>query len=561
MWIAFKDFHGVVPRLKSRPKELPSGYARVCKNCKLENSDIVALGGTSYISTPTKAGIKKTIFKYKATDPDIWLHWTEDVDVVRSLVAGDQSGLFAFTGTDRPRISDSVLATSGGGTTFPTSSYKLGVPKPGTPSTPVVNGTAPTDEEILAGDAVLETVAYCYCLVASIAGVLQLGPLSDPTSSVDVSFGFDQTVTISGLDTSISSGYIPDVVKYLYRATTGTDTSNWQFVAEIPLATSSYTDSTLTADLAQDIATSEYYFEPPSDMINLSVMPNGILVGSSGNIICPSEPYLMHAFNPFNEQRVDYNIIAIGVFGQTAAILTDGQPYLYYGSTPSAMALEKLDSYHACISKRGLVDIGIGLLYPAPDGIARVGVGVAGLASADLFDKKTWNNDYYPSTISAYMVEGWYLGFYSGSIVAGFMFNPTTMEFVDLDIHATAGFNDLAADTLYLMVDGRLVQWDNDDINKLTLEYQTRPERVSYPCCMGFGQVIASDYPIDFWLYDGDDNLIRKMTIHDRDPFPIESGYLADAFSAKVSGKFNIQWIGLGETPDDLMEAYGSGEI
>lgn len=557
MWIAFKDFHGTVPRLINRPRELPIGYAKVARNCKLENGSIVAIGGMTYISTPAKTGTKRTIFLYKETTPDIWMHWLEDVNIARSLMEGDTTGLLAFTGDDYPKITDAAHATAGGGYTYPNTSHRLGVPTSAAPVA-TVTGAAPGEND----DAEIETVSYRICYVATIGGVKQRGPLSDPSTAVDVSFGFGQSVVLTGIPTAPGGTYNPDVAKYIYRSTVGQTSAGWQFVAEIDVNASTYTDTTLTQNLSLDTADSEYFYAPPDDLINLQVMPNGILVGSSGNIICPSEPYQMHAFNPFNQKRVDFNIVAIAAFGQTAAILTDGQPYIYFGSTPSAMSLEKISVNRACVSKRGAVDFGWGVLYPAPNGIAKIGLGTADLATGDLFDKKTWANYYAPTTINAYTVEGWYVGFYySGNTYAGFLFNPATMEFIDLDTYASAGFNDLSNDILYLMVDNNIVQWDEDYDNPLEIEYQTRPERTPYPCCMGWGQVIAADYPITFYLYDEDDNLIKQLTVTDADPFPIESGYMSGWFSVKVKSLYDIQWIGLGESPNDLMEAFASGEL
>ena len=105
-----------------------------------------------------------------------------------------------------------------------------------------------------------------------------------------------------------------------------------------------------------------------------------------------------------------------------------------------------------------------------------------------------------------------------------------------------------------------IAQWDSDADNNLTLYYKTRPEPLPYPCCMGYGRVLARGYPVTFGLYDRNDRLIKTISVKDREPFVIGSGYLSDEYAVDVSGKHQVDWIGLGETIFDIEEAYNSGE-
>jgi len=558
MWIAFKDPHGIVPLFRGNPREIPSGYAQAARNCKLEDGAIKPIRGLVTVATPTKTGTKRTIFQYKDTDPPLWMHWLQDVDIVRSVTAGDTTGLLLFTGDGYPRITDSVYATSGGGTDYPNVSFRPGAPKPSAPPSITVNGAAPGEDD----DAAIETVAYRYCFCAVIGGVKQYGPLSDPTTYVDVSFGFGQTITLSEILTSPGAGYqSTGMTKRIYRATIGSSTAGWQFVDEIPLAQATFTDSTLTQNLSQTIAISESYYPPPDAMTGIRAMPSGSVVGFVKNRLIPSEPYLMHAYNPDYQRIIEYPIVCIEIVGQTALVLTEGVPYLYTGSHPSSATPDKLGGHLSCMSKRGALEINGMVYWPTPEGIAAFNLtDGAGLTTVGLLDMDSWAH-YAPASINAYMVQGWYIGFYNtGTVAAGFMFNPATREFVDLDLHATAGFNDLSQGKLYLQVGDTIAQWDSDAENNLTLYYKTRPEPLPYPCCMGYGRVLARGYPITFGLYDRNDRLIKTISVKDREPFVIGSGYLSDEYAVDVSGKHQVDWIGLGETIFDIEEAYNSGE-
>jgi hypothetical protein len=203
------------------------------------------------------------------------------------------------------------------------------------------------------------------------------------------------------------------------------------------------------------------------------------------------------------------------------------------------------------------------ILYPAPDGIAQITLNGADLATLDLFDRRTWNSYYRPAYISAYQAEGWYIGFYSlsGGTQAGFMFNPVTKEFIDLDLYATAGFNDAEEGLLYLLIDGAIMRWDGGS-TFLEIDYWTRIERAPYPVCMCVGQVIAQSYPVTFKVYDGQDNLIASETVIDGDPFFFAGGYLADEYSVRVKSSVgDIIWFGIADSMDAIREALNSGGI
>jgi len=82
----------------------------------------------------------------------------------------------------------------------------------------------------------------------------------------------------------------------------------------------------------------------------------------------------------------------------------------------------------------------------------------------DLFSRREWQ-ELNPETIHAYYYEDYYIGFYgdtagTGAGIGGFIYNPGTSDFIFLDFYATAGFNDLETDVLYLVVSGALQAWD-----------------------------------------------------------------------------------------------------
>jgi hypothetical protein len=571
MWIAFRDFHGLAPKYRKTPYAIPSGYAQIARNCKLDGGAIKPIKGPSKIITPSKVGTKKTIFLYKDTDPNIWFNWLDDVDVIRSIINGDTTGLCIFTGDgDYPKITNSTYATSGG-TGYPEISFKLGCPKPAAAPTVTVIGDAPEESD----DEIIEDVTYCYRLVVKWGNLDQEGPLSDASDIVTVSFSFGQSVQLTGLGSAApGSGWMTTgMVKRIYRMTTGTtgETSGWQFVAEIPLNQETYTDDTETSDLSAEEPDLPNAYPPPDDMFNVMTMPNGIVVGFGfdGKTILMSEPWAPHAFNPDYYKTLDWKIVGGGVFSQYCVVLTEGPPHLLYGAHPSSMTLDKTGINFACTSKRGIVCDNASVRWPCPDGYAEMSANGTDLLTAGLFERNDWMELYAPETINAYWREGWIIGFYEREgVQAGFMFNPVTKEFVDLDLYATAGFNDLIKDSLALQIGNDIVEWDADDANRLTMSYRTRDERIPRPACMCVGQVLAESYPVSFTLHaevkkDARGKLymkaMRTLTVYDDKPFNIIGNYKSSVYSVQVSGKNAINWIGIADGFDDLQEALANG--
>jgi hypothetical protein len=198
------------------------------------------------------------------------------------------------------------------------------------------------------------------------------------------------------------------------------------------------------------------------------------------------------------------------------------------------------------------------VFYPTTMGISEVSLSDAGLSTSGLLDKTSWSR-YGPGTIDGYSYNDWYIGFYNyGLTHAGFMFHPRLKEFVTIDAYATAGYEDRLTGNLYLQIGDVAYRWDSDSAYPLTLTYKSRPERVPYPCCMGYGMVLAKAYPVTFKLY-GDGVLRKTVTVTNGDPFPLKGGYIAREYEVEVSGTNEILWFGAGESIEDVWEALASG--
>lgn len=539
MRIALRAFSGIAPRLD--PRRLGDANAQVALNCDLRNGTLRALRGTSAVWDLTKAGTIRTIYRFGQTISDeslYWFHWTDDVDVCRGQIAGDTDERTYFTGDStygHPRVTKASIALIGG-TDYPMASYRLGVPAPASAPTLVnVTGT---------GDGVVETRAYVYTYVT---GDGEEGPPSLPLR-VEAKEG--QTVNLQGLlepptgDYNITS-------KRIYRtvSTDGTPT-DYQFVAQISEATTSYSDSKLIGELAEVIPSLEWE-PPPAGLRGIVNMPNGMMAGFLGNDVYFCEPYRPFAWPTKYMQACDAPIVGLGVFAETLVVVTRAHPVIMFGSDPNTIAVRKSELAEAGVSKRSIVSMSGGVMYASPNGLVMIGPSGGRLITEGLIDKDFWTS-LNPSSIEAYHYDGRYVGFYDNGTEAGFQFDPSdgNNPFSMLEAHANAGYNDMVRDALYLNFAGTVRQWDEGG-TPYTYTWRSRIWEAPHELNFGWAQVIAGAYPVTLKVY-ADGALKHTQAVASAEPFRLPAGFVATDWEVEITGTAKVTAVYLAQGIDEL---------
>ncbi len=443
MKIDIQNFKGSTPKVDR--KLLPDGYATVAQNCRTDSGSLVPYNGTSFIVTPGKAGVKKTIFKYN----DFWLHWTTVVDVIRGPIAGDTSDRVYWTGDGLPKVSDASIITAGGGTQYPTNSYTLGVPAPTTAPFVSVSGASSDPTQA-------ESRAYVYTFVNSYGDEGPPGPVSSIVSPEPA-----QTVDLAGMETAPSGAY-NITQKRIYRTSTGSTGTEYKFVATIAIANTTYNDSISSSIVGlNETLPSTYWDAPPSDMHSLVLHPSGFAAGISGKDICFSVPYIPHAWPVGYRIPIEEQPIGLGVFGNTVLVLPTSKPYAITGTDPQYLSKERMELNQACVSKRGIVDMGEAVAYPGPDGLMVIGSGVAKNITQDIYTKKQWSALLPDSMIGSYH-DGKYYGFSNGS---GIIVDFSSSDTKTITVNPTAVYVIPDNDLLCLQIADDIISWDSDNEN------------------------------------------------------------------------------------------------
>jgi len=520
--VSIKSFGGIAPAVPSR--YLKDTQAQVALNCPVFTGSIQPLPDvTSSILTLPKSGVPQTIYRFgqdTVSDTDYWFHWTSDVDVCRSQIAGDTSEWTFYTGDGEPKATYAALATSG--SDYPSNARRLGLPAPTSEAIATENGTA--DDT-----AVPETRVYTYTLVSKEAG-FEVESAPAP-ASLGVTVTPNQTVTITGF-APLPTGAYNITHRRIYRSVSGV----YLFVAEIAASAASYEDDVAADALAEELP-SLYWSQSPDDLQGLTNMPNGMMAGYVGRDVYFCEPYRPHAWPETYIQTVDYPVVGLGRMDTTLAVLTTGVPYLMQGAHPDSIAVVKSDLEQACVSKRSIVSFGSSVVYAAPDGLMMLSPGGSQIITEDLFNYKQWQAYFKPESIHAYAHDNQYIGFYdTGATRGGFILDMSTRQFILHDIYATAGFRDTQRDKLFLAFDDRSLRtWYEGDAKS----YVWRSKKFTMPQIMGFScaQLEAEAYPMTLhFIADGE--TIHTQTVTSRNPFRLP---------AKVGRDWEVQIEGSSE--------------
>lgn len=508
---------GMLPALK--PRVLPDNYSQDCANCDLKDGTISSIPGPEQI---TNLGTTdwRSFFKY-LTDA---LYWTDaDIKVIRGQVPEGNERIF-YTGDGYPKQTDKTLM-SGSGTPSDTTEYRrLGVVAPTPTLTINIGGT---------GTGVVEdSVSYYYTYVVKWAdGTEQESAPSPATAVADIEE--DEYVYLTGFSIPALATNGNDITHVrVYRLTSGSASAEYQQVKvrknnvgaseawdiSVSGLTSVYDNNAAATGLTTslgDVSQVEDWDDPPADMHQITQYMNGVLVGISGRNVCFSVPLIYYAWPAEYQYPIDYDGVAVGIYGQAAIILTGSKPYRMTGD-PSSIFSQLLDYEQPCLSARGVVSTNIGVIYPSPDGLFLINNTGGYIITAEyngaeaVLTKEAWNDlppdGYDHGDLVGFFYDNAYIGFWAGSD-RGFIFDLSRRYLVLIDLVDTVyhGCKDPDTDALYLLTKINTTyyakKWrTGSDLSWYWYSKDFESEPINYAYCMVLGDQSVSS-SISFKAY------------------------------------------------------------
>jgi hypothetical protein len=257
------------------------------------------------------------------------------------------------------------------------------------------------------------------------------------------------------------------------------------------------------------------YNPPPDDLQGIIALPNGMLAGFTGNKLYFSEPYIPHAWPEKYVLTTNYDIVGLGAFGRSIAIMTKGNPYIATGITPDAMAMELIEVNYPCVNKRGIVDLGYAVAYPSSDGLILVSSEGAKHVTRQLFTRDQWQQ-LNPQTMVACQYDGRYVACYSyvdsaGATQSGTIIIDLTGEQAFLsrtDFYTNYMFYEPGAGKLYVLDGQKAKQWDAPNMPYMQMEWRSKKIVLDGPINMGASMVdidavsIAANQPLPMITID-----------------------------------------------------------
>lgn len=545
----FSVFWGESPKIA--PRLLPEGAAQAAVNLRLTSGRIDPVFYPLEVNAVLRAGIK-TIYRMYDHEGDYWLNWASDVDVVKGPIAGDTTFRTYFASDDfEPRVTNLSLVKSGG-PPYPQLWYVLGVTPPKSAPTATATGGASTEESrayvytyvtawgeesapspasvVVTGkiDATwtvtmpdLTPPNFCTISNAAWAGGFM-------TFTVDTTFGLraGEWVVVSGLaPAAINSGYriesvldatsfrvemadpgsittptgvatrvsphnVTGMKKRLYRSVTSSTSTEYYFVKEVDVTTSSTNDD-VGANIGEPLMTQEWDM-PPTGLRGLRTLPNGSLVGFLKNQLCFSEPLAPYAWPESYRLTTDHDIVGIGVFGTSIAVITKGQPYIATGVDPLSMTMTKIDQHWPGVSKRGIASVTGGVVWPTTYGLAMLSDSGPALVTEQHYSRVEWMELEPKSFIGAFFDNRYYAGYQIDHERFGiFIFDGLNQTTYRASLLVEGMYSDYATGELYVIHEGKIKHWDANPYARLPFEWWSREMVVPPPVNLGAARVEA----------------------------------------------------------------------
>jgi hypothetical protein len=345
-------------------------------------------------------------------------------------------------------------------------------------------------------------------------GTFRIQSLGPTANTLVINLNTAQTYTSGGSWTKAAPHNTSGMTKRIYR-TTGVG-GDFLFIDEIPVANTTYTDAVVAADLGEILPTADSLL-PPKNLIALTSLPNGCLVGISGNEICFSDPYLPYSWPLRNRYTISGVGIALVSAGNSVIVLTDTFPILFTGSDPEAMSPSVMQTYAPCATKRGVVDVGGGCMYPSYDGLWLAAPGRVEKLTTKLYREEEWRL-LYPETFVAGFADGQYYARYrdDGSSYIWVFDTAENDSVIRVEQDASHLLRNDTDGELYVALDDKVYRWDSNINQRYTSDWVSSEIQLPMPMNFSVAQVhgaFNAILPPDTSVIDANELIISNVDL------------------------------------------------
>jgi len=377
---------------------------------------------------------------------------------------------------------------------------------------------------------------------------------SDPTSNININpFSIGQ---LSQLDTGSAhseAGYAPITKLRVYRVVTGNETATFKFVGDIDLTSVPSTWDDLAFDVeAGETLSTVGATKPEVGMSGLVHVAGGFFAAYKGNSLFFSHPYHPYSWPLGYELTFPYTVKALGVSGNTVAVLTDEHPFLVTGYEPATMQEAKMAIPFPCVNPY-VCEWGGAILYISNEGL----IALNGQQGINLTEKYWSRNQWLamkPETmlITAYK-ERIYLFAALQSLetynrpavsVSGYESyvvypNDERKAVNALSTYVQGIWNDLSRDALYV-IRGTSVYQIEGGPNFFESRYVTKEMQYNSPTAPSIIRVNAEGYPVKV-TFIANGQPVQTIVISDDHARKVPRMRMEKFWSIQVDSRFVIR--------------------
>lgn len=484
--IKLQDFAGMIPARDTTL--LPEQNAAYSRNAWLYRGNLQGFRTSPSVHTLSNSSAQ-SVYRVPLGAPfdfanSVWMEFTDPfMDVIRAPVVKDSyKRYYFFSPNTLPQYSplDDIRAN--------VAKLKLGVPAPTQP--PSVSPTPPliptsstttttiTDPETnvetkteTSSPPLLETRAYVYTWQTIYN---EEGPPSPPTT-ITSEVGSSYTVTLTPPSASDHANRRLSQVNIYRTVSDATGYAQYYLVATQPYSQTAFADNIEDSALVNGtILPSTEFTAPPEGLQGCVSLPNGILAAwTNDREVWFCEPYRPHAWPASYTVSVDYKIVGLGVLGTSLIILTEGNPFVASGVTPSAMSLSRVPLFEPCLSRKSIVSGRDGVYYASQNGLISVALGDSQNITSLLLTRQDWSA-LDPANLCAARYGSAYMAFRKNADFAngdnGFIIDNSLPNTVFNYLRFGAAVKNVVQDdmtgTTFIVSGNKVYNWDSQETNE-----------------------------------------------------------------------------------------------
>lgn len=455
----------------------------------------------------------------------------------------DVWGRIYYTTALGPRFTVRENYTEGGLTVNPVS-YKLGMKAP--QYAPIV--AVPQYNQDEAEGATKIRTAYVFTFVDKFGHESAPSPVS---TIVELPWGVAFTSRLTFTAESLPETNITNAVRRIYRASYDGSTSAFQYVGEVPLALSTWSDNVPLGQEAEELVSTNWV--PPPRLEQMVPVASNFVAGFLGNVLCYSEVRLPHAWPEEYQYPLKYQIVGLKPTQNGLLIATTGKPYWAFGVDPSSAVPMELDANHPCLSAKSLVDMGGYVVYASTDGLVAVSGQEVRVISQDYIDRYTWLRDFNPNAIVGFAYEGRYVFSVNGKWL---VFDPaeqgggfTTLTGLGVaPANLRQAYYDAKRDvTVLLDASGKAMEV----VSKEGSEFVWRSKVFETPpVSFARARVLSTRYPVRLTVMSGSEKV--EYVVPSERPIPLRGGQTHTLWSMQVRGTGRITEVSLAQSAGEF---------